>query len=154
MNILLQGLFSPFTHYINPDHEFALLSFLDLRYSSPWTRVHLAVTPTPYLAYTKPLSHGPWIPWQEACYEESFIINIRWIPDVILHLTDEDPELLSIQVAISFGYWAFDFLAAPPEGSCSRLAGILIPCSPVSASLPFLVIHVVKVSTCLVSQSA
>lgn len=58
------------------------------------------MTPTPYLAYTKPLSHGPWIPWQEACYEESFIINTRWIPDVTLHLTDEDPELLSIQVAM------------------------------------------------------
>lgn len=41
------------------------------------------------------------------------IINVRWIPDVALCLTDENPYLLSLGAAMSFGFGTFDFLATP-----------------------------------------
>lgn len=48
-------------------------------------------------------------------------ITIIRISDVVLCLTDEDPQLLSLEAAaMSFGFWVFDFLAMPTRAICSR----------------------------------
>lgn len=78
---------------------------------------------------------------------KTVIINIRWIPGVLLPLTDGNPSLLSLKAAMSFGFCALDFLA-PPEASCSGLIDILMPYTSVSGS-PFLVIQVSGYASCL-----
>lgn len=128
--------------YINSDHEYALLPLLG--WIDPLSRSSLGCDSDSLLGLHQVSFLWTLAPGKSLAVKR-VIINIRWILDAILCLTDGDPQLSALRLPCPL---------AILEASYSRLVGIPMPWFSVSASLPFLVIHVAKIPTYLKSQSA